>query len=328
MQKYLKSCKLTVMKFAELKKHFQNDPLKPAYLVTGVDAFLVQSAVGHFKKLISVLPELNISIFSESVDARSVLDACETLPTLSPVKLVLCYDYKGDGVEFLKYLAFPNPQTVLVFISEKLTDSFAKLAAKLEVVDCAKLTDEQIQRWMNVKLLETEANIERSASELLVNCCARDMSRISRETEKLGIYKAGRTISEEDVVNLVAPDAEFKAYELSDAIARKKSEKAIEILKNLLDFGIPPATLSGIVYGQFRRMLYCAVNPQDFDLAKKLGVKEYAVKMALSQARAFSPVRLKKICDDFHRLDFAVKSGEIGDRLGLESYIFKILSEI
>ena len=314
------------MKFAELKKHLQDGPVRAAYLVTGDDAFVMQSAVGHFLRTFPVLPELNVSVFCDTADACSVTDACETLPVAAPMRLVLCYDFKGDGAEFVKYLARPNPSAVLVFVTGKLTEHYAKIVSALEIVDCNRLSDDHITKWISGKLRETNTRITAAAVGTLLEYCRRDLTRISKETEKLGVFRLEGEITKEDVQGLVAPDEEYKIFDLSDAVSAKDGARAAAVLKSLLtDSGVSEINLLGMLYAHFRRLLYCAVNPKDEGLAKKLGVKEYAVKIALGQAKRFSVLRLKQICDDFHRTDFAVKSGAIGARLGLETYILKIL---
>jgi len=314
------------MKFAELKKHLQDGPVKPAYLVTGDDAFVMQAAVKHFAKLVPVMPEMNISAFYDSAEARPVVDACETLPVLAPVRLVFCYEFKGDAAAFSEYLAKPNIAAVLVFICEKPSESLLNISAELELIDCNRLNDGQLAKWIGGKLAQTNTQISPNAVQTLLNYGSRDLTRISRETEKLGVFRLNGEISADDVRNLVTPDAEYKIFELSEAVAKKDRAHAAAVLKFLLNSGFSEVNILSMVYGHFRRLLYCAVNPGDEGLAKKLGVKEYAVKIALSQSRQYSPVRLKKICDDFHQTDYAVKSGAISPRLGLEAYVLKILA--
>jgi len=212
-------------------------------------------------------------------------------------------------------------------VSEKLTENYAKTVQRLEVVDCNRLSDEQIERWMRGKLAETDTRIGPDAVRALISYTRGDLARVSGETEKLGVYRLGGFITVEDVQNLVTPDPEFKIFDLSDAVSKKDRKRAAAVLKNLLDSGVPEVNILGMLYAHFRRLLYCAVNPKDGELSKKLGVKEYAVKIALGQSKSFSPKRLKSICDDFHKTDFAIKSGEIGMRLGLETYVLGILTE-
>ncbi|MCL2062498.1 MAG: DNA polymerase III subunit delta [Firmicutes bacterium] len=314
------------MKFSQLKAHLNTQQFKPAYLVSGGDAFLLHSAARLFERLIAQNPEFNISVFSENASAQEIVEACYALPLCSPLRLVLCYDFKGEADPIIRYLANPSPDCVLVFIAAKLSDSFTKLAALLEVVDCARLDEEHIVKWVRAKLAETNASIEDSALRLLLDYTNRVMTRLASETEKLGAYKPNGQITHQDVAALVTPDEAYKIFELSEAAAQKNPSAAASVLKSLLQSGTPCTVLLGMLYAHFRRLLYCAVNPHDTSLARKLGVKDYAITKAAQQAKSFGAARLKKICDTFHQTDFAIKSGEIGDRAALETFILKILS--
>jgi len=314
------------MKFAELKKHIQASRLNSGYVITGEDAFLVQTSVAHFKSLITVLPELNISFFYEGSDARTVVEAAETLPIGSNYRLVFCFDFKGDTAPFLDYLQHPNLQSVLVLVSQKLPESFSKIMAQLEVVDCAPLESAQLAKWIVNKLQETNATISAEAATLLIHYCDRSMTRIHIEAQKLGLARTQEAVSIEDVKNLVTPSESYRIYELSEAVAAKNAPRIANILKSLFAAKSPPITLLGMLYGHFRRLLYCAIDPQNPNLAKLLGVKDYAIKMSVNQARTFSTLKLKKICDQFHAMDFAIKSGEIGEKLGLELQVLRILN--
>jgi len=314
------------MKFIQLKKHLQNDTLFPAYLITGEDAFVRTAALKHFEKLVTDFPDMNISVFYGTQDAIGIIAACQTLPMVSKKRLVICHDFKGDSTAFENYLKNPSLETVLVFVSEKLPENLKKIIPSLQLVDCAKLDDDTLTRWITGKLNETNTQIERDAMHLLISYCSRDLMRISRESEKLGAFRLNAVVTASDVKDLVGADEEYKIYELSEAVITKNSQKTADIMTNMLENKMPVVNLLGALYSHFRRLLFCTLNSQDNELYKKLGVKEYAVTMAQKQAKAFSPKKLKYICDEFHALDYAIKSGGMGDKMGLTSYVLKVLN--
>ena len=313
------------MKFAEVKKHLSTKKYFPAYIITGEDAFLRHTAESHFKKIITTLPELNLSYLPSTSLAQELVASLETLPIAADTRLVVCHDFKGDTSSLETYFQHPNPSSILLFVSEKLTDNLAKIMPKLTIVDCAKLEEAHIYKWMTHKLMSMGVVAEESALTLLVSYCAYSMTRITVELEKLGYYKRGGTLTQKDVKYLVEPELEVKIFELSESVSVKNGARTQVILQSLLQTGSQPITLLGMLYSHFRRLLFVAIDPTSSDTAKHLGVKEYAIKMARQAAKAFSVLRLKAICDAFHTLDYAVKSGAISDRLGLENYILKIL---
>jgi len=313
------------MRFAELKKHLSQGKFLPAYMVTGEDAFLLQLAAGQFKKLVTEFPELNVSIYEASVDAASLAAALETLPVMGAYRLVICHEVSGDIAVLGQYLAAPNPSTIFVFVSSKLPENLSKLVSRFEIVDCAKLDEKHIEQWVNSKLSETGTQIEPDAIRLLLAYCNHSLTRINLEAQKLALYRAGGMITSADIADTVEPNQEYQIYELSDAVGKRQAARIAKILQKLQAANMPAVTLLGMLYSHFRRLLFCTIDPNSPDLAKKLGVKDYAVKMAKQAAAVFNPKRLKTICDAFHVLDLSIKTGEMGDKLALDFYILDIL---
>lgn len=316
------------MKFAELKKHLKTESLGQVYFISGDDSFLINTAIGHFKSLITEMVDFNVSEIVSCVEPRTVIESCETLPILSDKRLVVCYDYKGNTEPLVDYIKKPNDSTILVFVNEKLTENFSAIINLLTIVDCNKLESSSIKMWIRAKVKELNGAIEEDASMLLIEYCASNMARVSRETEKLAFYKSGNVITRQDVVELVTADVEYQVFQLSEAVATRNNVMAGKVLKELMLSSIPPVTLLGMVYAHFRRLLYCAINPSDGDLSKKLGVKEFAVTKSKEQAKKYTPLRLKKICDDFHIYDNAIKNGELADKMALETFVLKTLAGV
>ncbi len=313
------------MLFSALKRHIKEGALDPAYFITGEDAFLRMSAVNMFRKLAGDMPDLNLSELTSPESAVAIIDACNSLPFMNDYRVVLVYPSGIDAAPLEKYLENPCRSTVLVFVAEKPDAKFAKLLPKTTVVDCAKLDRPTVLQWIAAKTAEGGASITTAAANLLVDYCAQDMSRISGELPKLCAYRYGGKIEEEDVANLVAATLDFKIFELSEAVSSKKSEKAATVLKNLIESGAAPVALLGLLYNHFRRLLYVAVTPPYDRMASDLGVKEYAVQKAKTQAARFSAVRLKAICDSLHKADYDFKTGKIADKTALELVVLRAL---
>ncbi len=315
------------MKFKDLKKSLTSENPARAYIVTGDDSYVIKSAADIFKRQITLMPELNISIFSEAAETSDIVQACQILPMLDPYRLIFVNDFKGDPELLVKYLSNPNPSSVLVFIQPSIKENFSKIINKLTPVDCNRLDEENIIRFVNKKAAENSSSISFDAVNLLMRYCSNDLSRISSETEKLAALKFESVITAQDVSDLVTPDADYKIFEISEAVAEKNSKKAALVLKSFYEAKMEPSAILGLLYSHFRRLLYCSVNSGSPDLHTLLGVKEYAAKKSSEQAAKYSPLKLKKICDGFHNAEYGFKSGKINDTLALELFIMQILSD-
>lgn len=312
--------------FNELKKHILSRTLHPAYLVTGEDAFLVSNALRLFRTLAEPTPEFNLSEISDCDSAGVIVEACQSLPLAGDYRVVIVTAAKFDMQPIAAYLDNPCPSTVLVFATEKPESGWAKIISRLTVVDCSKLDKRTILSWIAVKCKEYCVSVTESAAGLLIEYCGGDMSRIAAELGKLCAYRTGGTINEEDVTDLISPTLDFKIFALGEAVASRQPQKAATVLKNLIESGVAPVSLLGLLYAHFRRLLYVAITPPYERMAADLGVKEYAVKKAKEQARQFTPVKLKKICDNLQAFDYEIKSGRITDKNALELIVLQALA--
>ena len=312
------------MQFSQLKKHLITRQFLPAYIVVGEDSFLVTNALKHFKNAVLEFADLNTVIFSDKVEAVALVESLQTIPMLSDIRLTICYDIIGDTAALEHYLQNPNPQAMLVAVAAKLPENLSKLLHKFTVVDCTKLEEEHLRRWVQTELSASSATITNGAFNLLYNYCQGNMQRISVEAAKLGQYRLGGTIDETHVRQLVEPAIEYKVFELSEAVANKIPQKTATLLDGLLAEKFAPIMLIGMLYNHFRRLLYCKIDPQNPSLAKDLGAKDFAITKAKQAAARFSAKQLKQVCDDFHTLDLKSKNGGIEPTLALKRYILNI----
>lgn len=313
------------MQFVELKQHLNEKQFLPAYMVVGEDAFLRSLAADMFKGLITQLTELNLSILTAPDSDRLILEAAESLPFMSDIRVVMVYEFSGDMQKIIKYLNNPCPSTVLVFVNQSLESNFAKAAKLFEPVECDRLSELWLKKWIGMRVKQNGCNITEDAATVLIDYCAKSLTRIVGETDKLCAFKLGGTIESNDVKKLVSPDIEIKIYELSDAISSKNAQRASIILNGLLYDDTPVVNLMGLLYAHFRRLLYCSVTEGYPEMAADLKVKEYAVKKSRELAAKYSPKRLKKICDSFHKADYDFKSGRITDIMALNLFIMETM---
>lgn len=305
------------MKFAELKKHLSTDKLKPCYYINGDDAFVVKKAEEMFLSLTGNFRDLNYSSFDNSSTPSEIISALNSLPMLADFRVVKISDYTHNLDFIKKYLTSPSPSTVLIFAG-KMSDNFNSISKLVEIVDCNKFDLPFLRSWVSRRFEVAKVKILPVAVEQLIEYCNRDMSRIENEIEKLIAYSLGKEeITAQIIDELVAPESEFKVFELSEAIAVGNREKALEIADNLLGNATSPIMLLGMLFKHFRRLLFVALNPKSDTLASDLGVKEYSIKVSVKQASKFTVKRLKLIFDKLCEIDSLVKYGKMVDKTAL-----------
>ena len=304
------------MKFSELKEHIKQVKLFPVYILAGDDDFVMKLAKEQFLSLIE-LSEFNVSY----ANAGELAASAEVLPLGGALRVIFGVAKQLDELD--RYLLNPNPSSVIVLTGEL---GKAKLPVGVQAVDCNRLEASLLIKYIASAVKKAGVSIEVSAANLLIDYSSRFLARIKIELDKLiGFCGEGGVISVDTIKAMVAPDLEYKVFELSDAIIKGNKERALLMLHDMLNEGAGSAQkVFGLLYSHFRRLLYVALAvSDDAGLAERLGVKDYAVVLAKRQAGKFSKTKLKELTDRLHEIDYGIKNGKIGDRMALESFILR-----
>ncbi|MBQ2864502.1 MAG: DNA polymerase III subunit delta [Clostridia bacterium] len=320
------------MKYVELKNSLKSNIFNN-YLLSGSDEFLLNKSVELIFNALKIgIADLNFQKFlGESVDFDDVVKALNTMPVFDDKKLVAVYLHIKTSVSNLpkltEYLKNPNPQSVLVVVAGDNNDLKAQLN-KFEVVDCNRLSEDIVDKFVLSELKATSTNITKPALKTLNEYCVYDLSKIVKEVSKLVSFVADKKLIEEgDVKLLVNKTLEFQIFELTENLAKKNKDKVFEILEALKAKKDVYRTLVPLIYAHFRRLFYVAVsNLSKSELGTMLGVKDYAITVAYKQSKMFTKVQLKNIINIMEQLDFELKTSAISNDLAVDYLVLKILN--
>ncbi len=321
------------MKFTELKKNLKTNTYNNLALL-GNDDFLLNRSYELILASKSFEPnELNITAFGESIDGEEVVKACNTFPVFSEFKLVSVNlvgkaDFTNQAA-VLNYLKQPNPTTILVFgfgNNKQLAEPFLKLC---ELVDCNKLDERTIKLFLQNELSKFNKTMEDSALKLMCEYGLYNLTYLNSEMEKLVAYVGTRsTITTNDVQELVAKNLDYQVFDLTEALAKKQTERAMELLSDMKTKKENEKTLLPLIANHFRRLFLVGVSAGQSAaaMAKLLKVKEYAVTVSMQQSKLFSKRTLKQINDLCLELGFAVKNGDMLADYAISYLILQILN--
>lgn len=318
------------MKFVELKKNLKNE-IKNNYILKGDDEYLLSHAYELIKNACNIeFPELNLLIFKEDVDFDLVVKALETLPMFVDKKLIYVKlttkDYKNEQ-KLEDYLKNPNPTSILV-VSVGNNGYLKNIEKNFEVIDCNRLTRDVVVPFVVNELKKYKKSINKEACELLCDYSNCDLSKITNELVKCVSYIGEReTISEDDVKLLVNKSVEFQIFELTEALAKKKTAKVYEIIDVIKTKKDEYRGLLSLIFKHFRRLFMVSISSESkSELSKMLGVHEYAITKSQEQAKLFTKKQLKEINDICHQLDYDMKQSNITPENAIEYIILKILN--
>jgi len=275
-------------------------------LLEGEDDFLVTSAIKKIKNAFNI-EDLDISKFSGQDSVASISTSLDTIPFLSQKRLVIISEFypKAKEIPNLKV----GEDTILLICNKSKNDALKKIVSL--VVDTNK-SESFVKNYLNSLFKKEGKKIGENSLNLLIDYCSCDAYKCVTESKKLISYCKDKDLVEiDDITAVVTPDFEYKIYELTEYIATKKSQKAYSILQDMLNKNEPSHKLFISIYNHFRRLFYCKLNSDSYELSTILGIKEYAVKKAQSVANKFTANELKKINARFNEYDFMVKSGKM-----------------
>ena len=322
------------MKFEELKNNLKSK-IEPAYLLMGVDEFLLSSAYNLIVKYSGMqMEDLNLIKFGEGIiDMKDVVRALNTLPVFCDKKIVYL-DIRMSKLNELKnikdlqeYLECPNMSSVLIV---NLGNNDIKFIDKnIESIDCNRLGINIVSLKIKQIANMSNKNISEETIKLLYDYTLGDLAKITVELNKLISYVGDKdSIEISDIKELVTPSLEYKVFELKDALAKKNSIRVYQIISDMKAKKDEFRTLPAIIFSHFRRLFMVALNQDKnrMELSKLLGVKEYAVKMSMQQAGLFSKSQLKKINELLSQVDFDLKQSNMSIDNAVGLIVLKILN--
>ncbi len=238
--------------------------IDPLYLFLGPERFLRRESVALLTATVDeAFRPFNVDTFSAAEhDLETIFDVARQLPMMSPRRLVVVRDAESiregsqDALE--SYLKDPVDSAIVVFVADSLDQrrkSSTALAKACTTVSFAQLTEADASRWVEARVKQLGARIDRSAIGAVVDLAGTELTRLSVEVEKLASHAGSGTIDVPSVRALVARSREHQVWDLTDAILARDRGRAIRVVVRQLDAGEEPLGLLGMLASTYRKML-------------------------------------------------------------------------
>lgn len=139
----------------------------------------------------------------------------------------------------LTILEKPSEDHLLLITSGKLDASsqkakwFSNIEKYLNFIQYWPVPLEQLPQWLQRRAKLLDLNFEQDALRFIAEKVDGNLLAANQELEKLALSFAGTTITLEQVVTAIADSARWSVFDLSDAVAGGKSERALRILAGL-----------------------------------------------------------------------------------------------
>ncbi|MBM7623134.1 DNA polymerase III subunit delta [Sporohalobacter salinus] len=210
----------------------------------------------------------------------------------------------------------------------KLYKTFKKTGRVLEFEN---LKYKVLDKWIEKKAEELGNKIDPKAVKLLEKMFNNNLQRLDSELEKISTYLGQQEVMTlEKVRQVISKDRLLKEniiFDFVDAIGKQNSEKALHLLKQMIDNGQSEIGLLMMVVRQIRLILQSkelyrqGKSPKQ--IANRLNQHPYPIKKCIKQSKNFSVAELEDMLERLLDSNIKLVTGE-DKELELELLILEL----
>lgn len=273
----------------------------------------------------------------KGIDIRQVIETAETMPFFAERRLIQIEDsgFSKMPVRSSRNICRRCRRRRTWFSSSRRSTSAGSSTRRSRhqgrIVELGRQDARTLTTWVLGMIKKEGKNITQDALNLFLEKSGDDMENIANELEKLLCYVQDATaIERADVEAICTVTTENKIFDMIRAVAEKRQKQALELYYDLLSLKEPSMRILFLIARQFNQMYQIKdLREQGYDsgaIAKKAGLAPFIAKKSLAQASKFEKDTLRQAVEDCVETEAAVKSGRLGDRLGVELLIVKYSS--
>jgi len=316
--------------------------LKLAYLIYGKERLLLEEAVERLKSSFAGEGDLAFDydqFFGGRDSAATVIQAAETLPFMSPKRLILVKDvdqFASSDIKLLAdYAGNPSPSTCLILVAgdvKKTSPLYKAIEKKGQVFEYKLPSKNDYPNWVKKRFKSKDKLITDKAADFLVESIGHDLNKLGNEIEKISLFYDDKAeINEEEVSSLIHGSPENTIFDLVDAIGRRDKNNAFLFLNHIMEEkNDPPQLIFFMIVRQFRLLLKTKSlldrDLTDQAISKELKVPYFVAKKYREQCRNFSLENLRVIYRLLAGVDLSLKTSEREPRLLLEDLLVKVMT--
>jgi DNA polymerase-3 subunit delta len=220
----------------------KKDP-EPVYLLYGDEDVLKDEAVrALLEAAIGSERDFNLDLrYAADLTPESFHALVNTLPMLAERRAVVVRGVEQLGKrktklrdELVRYLAAPNPTTVLVLVVAAGEEPDAELVRASTAVVLEPLSADRVPRWIQHYAATLGSTLAPDAVDLLLAAVGNDLSTLARELEKLATLGTGRPVTAEDVSSFVGVRRGETIYDLVHAALERQVARAAQLVEPVL----------------------------------------------------------------------------------------------
>ena len=306
------------------------------YLFYGEEEYLKRNSLSEARR--SVFPDgpdsfNHIRLDAENFSVEALENAIMALPVFAEKKLIEIHSLNLSSMkdkateELCNTLAMleDSTDTVLILYTtpeefdpgdvKKPSKQFKAISEVLCPVHFEKQSRDKLAKWVSAHFTHNKIVCNLDMSYALMDRCGTDMFALVTETEKLSAYilSQGRSaLTREDIELLATKTKEIGAFDFSNAILARDTDKAFYILssyeaedKSGKEVNLTLGSLISIFRTLCRIAVFAETGMQDREIAKELKINEYRCSLyrkALGRRTSADIERILELCAETDKL--------------------------
>jgi DNA polymerase-3 subunit delta len=305
------------------------EKLKNVYFLYGDEELLMEEALNRLRELVSseVDADFNLEVLDASeVGAEHIIDSAETVPLMSPRRLVIAREVdklsRKEQGRLAEYIESPNPATVLVMVAHFPRPGEQRDAGRVRRIEGGELfrkaheagdtlkfslgqrgKRQKLESWVKDEFEKRGKGISQAGEDLLLRMVGRELRDLEDAVERVCLYSGDTAlITDKEVEQVVVPSAEEGIFDFVDAVADRRRDLSLYLFNRLVRQGESPLRVFNLLLRQFRLIarVKSLTATQDYQqMASRLAVPPFLVSKCVQQAKRFSSGRLRSAFLEF-----------------------------
>lgn len=312
------------------------------YLLYGTEEYLIKEEIACIIEKNNI-DDINISKYDLLQDnIKDVIEDATTMSLFSDNKLIICDNaylftrkkvksvFEQDIDALLEYIINFNPNTIIIFtINNDNIDSVKKITKQIKKIGTVKDFNKENNITNTVKKMFGDYKIDNETINTLIDRAGEDLIKLSNEANKLKMFKYDeKEVLKEDVEALINKSVDIDIFKLIESVVKNDKKTSVEIYHEMLKYNEEPIKIIIMLANQVRliyqtKALYSSGYTQ-YDIAKKLDVHPYRIKLALQNGVMYSPNKLIEILSKLSDLDLNIKNGKVNKDIAFDIFMLEL----
>jgi len=330
-----------IMTYDQLIKNLQKKQFAPIYFLMGEEPFYIDEISNYIED--NAMPEEQrdfnqMLVYGKETDAAEVVAMAKEFPFGTEKRVVIVKEAKDlkNMERLLKYAEAPAQTAIVVICYKYATLRVTQLKAVEKngvVFHSQKIKDyntKELLEWIQKQSVKYNFKIQPATANLLAENIGVDLSRIDNELKKLTIFLPPNSEITADIIEKhIGISKEYNVFELQNAIAERKIDKAYKIVHYLCqNIKQTPnvVTINNLASFYLKLLAYNLSDKSAEAKAKVFGSNQYIQNINVGYAHNHSILELQKNIGILRDYDAKTKGVEsnLPDEELLKELIYKI----